>query len=49
MWVAMRNGEIVEVRETFDKLMLALHERDITNVTVMRSPDVHEPELVGLG
>ena len=48
-WVAMSNGVIVEVRETFDQLMIALHEREITNVTVMRSPAENESELVGLG
>jgi hypothetical protein len=48
-WVAMRNGEVVEGRETFDQLVIALQERDIKNVTVMRVPAEHEVELVGLG
>jgi len=48
-WVAVRKGEIVEVRETFDRLMLALAERELDDVTVLRSPDTHESELVGLG
>jgi hypothetical protein len=48
-WVALRDGQILEVRETFDQLVLALHERAITDATILRSPDEHEVELVGLG
>ena len=48
-WVALRNGEIVEARETLDKLVISLKERDITGVTVVRSPDQGEVELVGFG
>lgn len=48
-WVALRNGEIVEARDTLDKLMIALEEREIRNVTVMRAPAEGEVELVGLG
>ncbi len=48
-WVALRNGEILEVRETFDQVIAALHERDITDATILRSPEEHEMELVGLG
>ncbi len=48
-WVALRNGEILEVRETFDQVIVALHERDITDATILRSPEEHEMELVGLG
>ena len=48
-WVAIRDGEIVEVRDTFDQVIMALHERDITDATVLRSPDPREPETVGAG
>lgn len=48
-WVALRDGHILEVRETFDQLLFALHERGISDVTILRSPDKHEVELVGLG
>ena len=48
-WVAIRRGEIVEARDTFDQVILALHERDITDATVLRSPDPREPETVGFG
>lgn len=48
-WVALRNGEVIEVGSTFDEVMLNLHRRDITNVTVMRIPAEAEAELVGLG
>lgn len=49
MWVALLNGEMVEVRPTPYALVKALHERDIVEATIIRAPDVHEPELVGLG
>ena len=48
-WIAMKNGEVVDAGRTFDELQPRLHERDITDVTVMRVPSEHEPELVGLG
>ena len=48
-WVGLRHGQVIEVRETFDQLALALHEKGIKNVTVMRVPAEHEAELVGLG
>jgi hypothetical protein len=48
-WVALRNGEIIEVRETFDAVVFALHEQGITDATILRSPEEHESELVGLG
>lgn len=48
-WVAIRNGEIVEVRDTFDQVIMALHERGIADATVLRSPDPREPETVGVG
>ena len=48
-WVALRNGEIVDARETLDQLVQSLKERNIKDVTVMRAPAEHEPELVGFG
>jgi len=48
-WVAMHNGEVVEAGATFHEVMVRLHDRDITNVTVMRVPAEQEAELVGLG
>lgn len=45
----MHNGEVVEGRDTFDQLVMALQERELTNVTVMRVPAEHDVELVGLG
>lgn len=48
-WVALRQGEMVEVRDTPYALVQALHERDITDATIIRAPEVGEPELVGLG
>ena len=48
-WIAMKNGEVVDMGATFDEVMVRLHERDITDVTVMRVPAEHEAELVGIG
>jgi hypothetical protein len=48
-WVAIREGEIVEARDTFDQVIMALHERGIKDATVLRSPNPTEPELVGFG
>ncbi len=48
-WVALRNGEIVDARETLDQLIMSLKEREIKDVTVMRSPAERESELVGFG
>ncbi len=48
-WLAVRDGEIVEARETLDALMAALAERCISDVTVVRAAGEHEAELVGLG
>ncbi len=48
-WVALHNGEIIEVRETLDALTVALEERGLADVTVLRAPTEGETELVGLG
>jgi hypothetical protein len=48
-WVALKGGRVVEVRRTPYELVAALHERDITDTTVVRIPSEDEPELVGLG
>jgi len=49
LWIALQNGVVVESRLNAHALHLALHERDITGVTILRCPDRDEPELVGLG
>jgi hypothetical protein len=48
-WVALRNGEIIEVRDTLDALTVALEERGLSDVTVLRAPAEGETEMVGLG
>jgi len=48
-WVALHNGEIVDTRDTLDQLVSSLKEREIKDVTVIRSPGERESELVGLG
>ncbi len=40
---------MVEVRDTPYALVQALHEKNITDATIIRAPDASEPELVGLG
>jgi len=48
-WVAMKDGVVVDARQTPYELVSALHERGIKDTTIIRAPDVNEPELVGLG
>lgn len=48
-WVAIKNGEVVEISDTPDRLVLALSDRDILDATIIRAPAENEPELVGLG
>lgn len=49
LWVAIVGNQIVDARETPDRLVQALSERDISNATIIRAPQLNEPELVGLG
>ena len=48
-WVAIKGGQVVEVRETPYALVMALHDRGIDDATVLRAPRPNEPELVGFG
>ena len=49
LWVAVRDGEVVEVWENPHGLVQRLHERRITGATIVRCPPADEPQLVGLG
>ncbi len=49
LWVAVRNGEVVETAESPGLLSMRLHDREISDATIVRSPRLDEPELVGLG
>jgi len=49
LWVALKDGRVVEARRTPYELTMALHEHDITDTTIVRMPAEDEPELVGLG
>lgn len=49
LWVAVKNGQVVETAETPGLLSMRLFEREITDATILRSPRLDEPELVGLG
>lgn len=48
-WAAVRDGELIEVEESPDRLLMALHSRDITDAVIMRCPGEHEPEMVSFG
>ena len=49
LWVAVKAGRVVDVRQTPHALVLALNERHITGATVFRCPGSEEPQLVGMG
>jgi hypothetical protein len=49
LFVALKNGEVVEAATTPYALIAALHTRGISNSTIIRVPDPQEPELVGWG
>ncbi len=48
-WVALKGGEVILAAETPDRLHAELVGRRITGATVLRVPDLSEPELVGFG
>lgn len=48
-WVAIKDGELVAVRETPGQLLVELKERGIRGARVLRAPAEHDVELVGLG
>lgn len=49
LFVALKNGEVVEAAQTPYELIAALHRRQISDSTIIRVPDPQEPELVGWG
>ena len=49
LWVAVRDGQVVEAQPTAHALMEKLSYRGITGARVFRCPEIGEPELVGLG
>ena len=48
-WVALKDRQVVEARDTADAVYMPLRERGIRGATIMRVPAIGEPELVGLG
>ncbi|HLG66359.1 MAG TPA: DUF5678 domain-containing protein [Acidimicrobiales bacterium] len=48
-WVALKDGGVVEARATPYELVAALHDRGISDATIIRVPAESEPELVELG
>jgi len=49
LWVAVKDGVVVETRTTPDALVLALRQRDIVGTVIFRCAAEDEAELVGLG
>lgn len=49
LWVAVKNDEVVDARESPYALTRSLHDRDIEGATIFRCPLPDEAELVGLG
>ena len=48
-WVAIKDGEVVGVRETPDQLVDELFRREIQGAYIVRMPSELDHELVGLG
>ncbi len=49
-WVAIKNGDVVAARETPDAVYRDLLEHaEFQGATIIRVPNIDEPELVGLG
>lgn len=48
-WVAIRDGEVVEVADTPYALVARLRERSIEDASVIRAPAEGEPEMVAFG
>jgi hypothetical protein len=49
-WVALKGGEVVAARETPDAVYRDILEHsELRGATIIRVPDLAEPELIGLG
>jgi len=49
LWVAIRDGKVVEARQTPYELVMVLMERGIDDASIVRSPRSEEPLRIGLG
>jgi hypothetical protein len=49
MWVAIKDGEVVEVGRTPDAVGMKLRARQIRDAAILRVPGEGEPDLVGIG
>jgi Family of unknown function (DUF5678) len=49
MWVAVKDGHVVEAGRTPDAVVLKLRARQVRDATILRVPGEDEPELVGIG
>ena len=48
-WVAIRDGEVVEARDSPYELVARLRQRQVEDAAIMRAPAENEPEMVGFG
>jgi hypothetical protein len=49
MWVAIKDGEVVEAGRTPDAVGMKLRARQIRDAAILRVPGEGEPDLVGIG
>jgi hypothetical protein len=49
MWVAVKDGKVVEAGRTPDAVGMKLRARQVKGATILRVPAEGEPELVGIG
>ncbi len=49
MWVAVKDGRVVEAGRTPDAVVLKLRAKRVRGATILRVPAEGEPELVGIG
>jgi len=49
MWVAIKDGEVVEVGRTPAAVGMKLRARQIRDAAILRVPGEGEPDLVGIG
>jgi hypothetical protein len=48
-WVAVKDGKVVEARESPYVLIQMLREKHLEDASVIRAPAEGEPEMVGFG
>jgi hypothetical protein len=49
MWVAVKDGRVIEAGRTPDAVGMRLRARNIRDAAILRVPGEGEPDLVGIG